>query len=953
MMYGFLFLALIIVFVTAVWAFYVWWKRDHYTRQKFAFFGFSTLTGIALFYLGSLLYNKSFIDILIQTLLKPFGIEVSLAPLTPFEAVLSFMVLLVLAYVYLKIFKHWNGQESIAQHEQKQNNESPFFLKDCLLFVSINHEQRKKLKPYVRNVEKHSSVLPGSRVLAWHQLALRLWRLRNRTYLFEEEDEYDPAHHCWIGAEKNTGALTILACHHDAPSKDEITKLVTYAQDIAKRYQQSNIELIIAVKNAAKTETDKQEHYMIKWICEADLLKDLVDFSDYFADLRYRVERARLTDSKWTLQDTYTPSFYRTEKDGMVQTETLEAFILNWLKDSPYHRQLAMLGEYGQGKSTSALLLSYHLMQQAQTDPTTRIPILIELRGKTLRTMTPDELLSIFASKYHIDAKSLMYLHFAGRLLLIFDGFDEIDLSGDTEARIAHFRTLWEFNHRDAKLLITGRPNFFLDSSELRRALGDADQTITLYLVPFDTKQIADSLRSFEAQIRREIIALAEKDAKFYEVVARPSLLYIVAILWQQEHLSERKNLNSATVIDLFIHHTLRRQQAKHDERKFMVLNSAERLYFMQGIAAYMLAKNLPNQIDKFQLDEAVKTLVDAIPEIVSKSVGAVEDSRPLRSEERLVWGTKRKEILDKITTDVRSCGLLVTDLSKDGAFKFAHKSYMELLQAKVINSLYATEEATRCSGSSIANSWKLNVANLLYSTETIGFLAELLQEQLHAQGITHQLALSKRLWEILVPGKFSAHTLGSLLMMFWINAASFLVNLLINRIGIAHRRKLVLLMLILVLATLAIFLTLINQSKTAITFSFLIVAVFVIVVNTTTLATAVKQTTIVIEAFASTLLFSVIGIALAGILATKLSVPWWLVVPFLIIGALFGSVLGPVVDFLVQNQNNFIVGRLYVWQRVCTSLGFAPDSIEEVVGKGMAELLVVEKERQDAALRH
>ena len=944
MMYWFLFIALIIFFGVAVWAFYVWWKRDHYTRQKFAFFGFSALIGITSFYLSSLLFEKSFIGILTQTLLKPFGIEVSLAPLTPLEAVVFLVILVILAYVYWQIFRHWNGQKSIAQHEQEQNNESPFLLKDYLLFVSINPEQRKKLKPYHSNAEEYPSILSIPETLAWHERARQLWALRNRAYLFE--DEYDPAHQCWIGEEKNTGALTVLACYHDAPPEDKITELATYAWKIAEHRQFTSVELIIAVKNGAKTGTFNQANYTLKWTCEADLLRDLVDFSDYFADLRYRVERARLIDSELTLQDTYTPSFYGTVKDGTVQTETLEAFIRNWLEDST-RRQLAVLGEYGQGKSTSALLLSYHLVQQAQTDPRIRIPILIELRGKTLRTMTPEELLSIFAGKYSINAKSLWHLHLAGRLLLIFEGFDEIDLSGDTEARMAHFRTLWQFNHGNTKLLITGRPNFFLDSVELRRALGDAEQTITLYLAPFDTKQIADSLRRFEAQTRREIIDLAEQDTKFYEVVARPSLLYIVAVLWQRECLSARENLNSATVINLFIHHTLRRQQAKHDERQFMVLNSAERLYFMQGIAAYMLAKNLPNQINHIQLDEAVQTLVNAIPDAVSQRVSSVEDSRPLRSDERLEWVTRRKEILNRITTDVRSCGLLVTDLSKEGTFKFAHKSYLELLQAKVISSLYTADETTRRSSLSIANSWKLNIASLLYSAEAIGFLAELLQEQLHAQGITDELALSKRLWEILVLSQFSTPTLRNLLKRFWINVASWLVNLLINRIGLAHRRELVLLILILQLASLV---ALASQLTSKEVFDTLISGMLISIIMAPILITT-RSVAFMNNNFANIVFtffaFIVVG-ALAGLLAAKLIGLVSLIIPLSLIGALLGSVVGLAIDFLTVPKNNVIFSRLCVWQRAGASLNLAPDSMEKVVGKGMMELLGMAEDKED-----
>lgn len=57
--------------------------------------------------------------------------------------------------------------------------------------------------------------------------------------------------------------------------------------------------------------------------------------------------------------------------------------------------------------------------------------------------------------------------------------------------------------------------------------------------------------------IRREILALAKRDAKFLEVAARPSLLYSVAVLWHSAGLGQRENINSALVIDLFIRQML------------------------------------------------------------------------------------------------------------------------------------------------------------------------------------------------------------------------------------------------------------------------------------------------------------------------------------------------------------------------------------------------------------
>jgi hypothetical protein len=44
----------------------------------------------------------------------------------------------------------------------------------------------------------------------------------------------------------------------------------------------------------------------------------------------------------------------------------------------------------------------------------------------------------------------------------------------------------------------------------------------------------------------------------------------------------------------------------------------------MEGIAAYMLVKGLPNQISTQQLDEAMRLLITTIPDSVSQQADAV-----------------------------------------------------------------------------------------------------------------------------------------------------------------------------------------------------------------------------------------------------------------------------------------------------------------------------------------
>ncbi len=738
-----LFLFVVATGVMGLWAFYVWWKKDKNTRERFAFYGFAGLMGLIAIFFMIIKIDSPIVADIIASILSPLGITVSLpaSPISPLESILAFSLILVMIGAYWNIFINWNGQKSIAQHEQEQNREHASIIRDIHLLLNKSTESKQKLIPYCPLQEQYEARLSKPEQLVWHERAKQLWLLKNRSYLLD--DIYDPAHQCWLGSEKNTGDLILLTCPHTIPDKKILLDWIDYAKKVSETKQYPSYKIIVALKGNDNITNHLSDQ--ITYTCENELLSQLIDFTDYFNDIRYRVEKVKLPESDLVLKDTYSPSYYKESKQKETANQTVEDYIQEWLKKHT-EKQLAILGEYGQGKSTVSLLLSYHLIQQYNMGKSDRIPILIELRGKTLRTLTPEELLAGWAYQYGVDVKALLHWHMAGKLLLIFEGFDEIDLSGDTEARINHFNTIWKFNYENAKLIITGRPNFFLDSSELTRALGKEDETNTLYLQPFNIQQIADSLRSTNPQVKKEIIDFSEKDAGFLEVASRPSLLYLISILWTQEQLYKYKELNSAIVIDLFIKQTLKRQQDKHDDRPFMILNSAERYYFMMGVAVYMATKELPNQIDKGELQESIKKLIDAIPENISRSISSMsgESSLPLRSPERFDWNNRKNEIIEKIGTDVRACGLLITDLSKDGAFKFAHKSYMELLQAKFVEQLFSSQNTM---SSSIKNTFNISIERVLSQPEAMQFFVELLKDRISKDQM--QKNVHEAVWDI------------------------------------------------------------------------------------------------------------------------------------------------------------------------------------------------------------
>jgi len=95
---------------------------------------------------------------------------------------------------------------------------------------------------------------------------------------------------------------------------------------------------------------------------------------------------------------------------------------------------------------------------------------------------------------------------------------------------------------------------------------------------------------------------------------------------------------------------------------------------------------------------------------------------------------------LDSVKTDVRSCGLLVVDVSKSGAFRFAHKSFMEYLAAEVLASVAldrislrnAIEAPHECkAATAIAVATRLDFGHLSLYPESLVFFAELFMSKL------------------------------------------------------------------------------------------------------------------------------------------------------------------------------------------------------------------------------
>lgn len=439
---------------------------------------------------------------------------------------------------------------------------------------------------------------------------------------------------------------------------------------------------MIGVKNDKRpNETVTVGELSVEYIFKDAALKQLADFSGYYRAVDELYHRTLMESSSLTIEDIYVEPECRLESDG--SRHILWEYVQQWLGENS-RRQLALLGDFGQGKTLFSIRLAYKMIQHKAK----RIPILIFLRNKSPRNSTSTEILSYFSVQYGIRAEALDILNRNGKLLLIFDGFDEMDLVGNDDIRKLHFRSLWSLAVPGAKMLITGRPNYFLSPDEMRSALGM--QAVTrelpycegLELQLFDEKQILLALRSSKKSVQDGIKKVLENGASksFQDLIRRPSLLFYVSQMWEERELEKKyHNLSSAVVIHEFLQHCFERQAAKGSGTPFYFLSPVEREYFMIGVAAKMY-KAGEISIDRDEFQNTISQLIDMFPDAISRKNPIYLNLRNGKSVREFAGEDLNSRLA--IMNDVRSCGVLVNDYINDG-LTFAHKSFYDLLTAK------------------------------------------------------------------------------------------------------------------------------------------------------------------------------------------------------------------------------------------------------------------------------
>ncbi|WP_067825620.1 TIR domain-containing protein [Nocardia inohanensis] len=217
----------------------------------------------------------------------------------------------------------------------------------------------------------------------------------------------------------------------------------------------------------------------------------LLDLDDYL-----RRQTARLREEPRYASTLYVPQRFRILERGSreVRTDLIDELLHQVTADDG--RFILLLGDFGRGKSFALRELALRI---GAAEPSL-VPLFIELRTLD-RTRTVESLIAAHLANYgedRINLAALTYMLEQGRVVLLFDGFDELVARLSYESAADHMDTLLQAAIGKAKIVVAARTQHFRSRDQVSMALGErlrtrSDRTL-ISIEDFTDDQVRDFL---------------------------------------------------------------------------------------------------------------------------------------------------------------------------------------------------------------------------------------------------------------------------------------------------------------------------------------------------------------------------------------------------------------------------------------------------------------------------
>ncbi|NJM23795.1 MAG: NACHT domain-containing protein, partial [Richelia sp. SM1_7_0] len=358
------------------------------------------------------------------------------------------------------------------------------------------------------------------------------------------------------------------------------------------------------ISRAARDEVKKEENRFLDCFTFDELIDLDADFSGYVNCLEAEIKR-RKVDTKYVslacTKEELDPvtkqrigvSRYQ-EEDGWI-----DGYIDLWL-DDPVKEHISILGEFGTGKTWFAFHYAWTALQrykdaQKRGLERPRLPVVITLRDFAKALNVENVLAGFFFTQHNIRINSDVFdqLNRMGKLLLIFDGFDEMAAKVDRQQMINNFWELAKVVVPGAKVILTCRTEHFPEAQEGRALLNAELQASTKNLTGETPQFEVLELEKFNDEQIRQVLLHQAEAATVDQVMGNPQLLDLARRPVMTDLILEAlPDIEAGKPVDMsrVYLYAVRRKMERDIKAERTFTSLADKLYFLCELSWEMLS---------------------------------------------------------------------------------------------------------------------------------------------------------------------------------------------------------------------------------------------------------------------------------------------------------------------------------------------------------------------------
>ncbi len=360
------------------------------------------------------------------------------------------------------------------------------------------------------------------------------------------------------------------------------------------------------ISRAARDEVDKEENRHLECYSFDELIDQDADFEDYLNWLEEEVKRRGIDKKYVSLACTKEEIDFTTkrrigvsrydERDGWI-----DGYLDTWL-DDPNKEHISILGEFGTGKTWFSFHYAWVALQryrdaQNRGVERPRLPLIITLRDYAKALNVENVLAGFFFTQHNIRLNSEVFeqLNSMGKLLLIFDGFDEMAAKVDKQQMVNNFWELAKVVIPGAKVILTCRTEHFPEAKE-GRALLNAELKASVANLTGETPQFEVlELEKFNDEQIRQVLSFESESATVEKIMGNSQLLDLARRPVMTDLIIEAlPDIEAGKPVDMsrVYLYAVRRKMERDIKSERTFTSLADKLYFLCELAWEMLSKD-------------------------------------------------------------------------------------------------------------------------------------------------------------------------------------------------------------------------------------------------------------------------------------------------------------------------------------------------------------------------